>query len=191
MSQQEVHSPSAVRDMSADWVIVTSCWPIRGQYRGYRPIRGRHEASEEVIMREVTGPGAMSGLLIIILGLSLGSVRGESCHKFRDESVNLMSRQPSAASLCNVLWSSESVLTQTRKPSVIRPDWWQASVTQYTGWHTGEGEMNNWCQNKQAPSLAWVRTQLISFQQNVNIGVMSDRPFVGFLGWMGVSPLHN
>ena len=116
-----MHSPRAVRDMSADWVIVTSCWPIRGQCRGYRPIRGRHEASEEVIMREVTGPGAMSGLLIIILGLSLGSVRGETCHKFTDESVNLMSRQPSAASLCNVLWSSESVLTQTRKPSVMRP----------------------------------------------------------------------
>ena len=116
-----MHSPSAVRDMSADWVIVTSRWPIRGQYRGYRPIRGRHEASEEVIMREVTGPGAMSWLLIICLGLGLGRVRGESCHKFRVWGVNLMSRQPSAASLCNVLWSSESVLTQTRKPSVMRP----------------------------------------------------------------------
>ena len=54
-------------------------------------------------MREVTGLGAMSRLLIICLGLSLGAVTGESGHKFTDESVNLMSRELSAASLCNVL----------------------------------------------------------------------------------------
>ena len=153
LSQQEVHSPPglSVTCLLTEWLS-----PAADQSEASIEALGQSEAAMRPVRWWSWGrwlaSGPCRGCCCSAWASPLSQVSGVIISEMTHD-TSLIS-QSRISALCNVLWRSESVLTQTRKPLLMcQPLVVTGEVSHNTLADTGaRGKWLNWCQNKQAPA---------------------------------------